>query len=302
MLRRTEGHLRGASGRRLFRRGWLPKEPRRVVVIVHGFGEHCGRYEDVAVWLAERGCAVHAYDHQGHGQSSGRRGHAERFEDLLDDLEGFLDVLAEEHPELPRVLIGHSMGGLVACALASTRDPDIDLLITSGAALAISPDLSRLKIMLARLLGRLWPSLAMDAGLDVRGLSRDPEVIERYTADPLVHGRMSAGLAAGMLAATRRTAAEAGNVRVPALILHGGTDRLCLPAGSEAFYAGLPKDDVAGSELRTYPELMHEIFNEPERETVLHDLMDWIEAREAGSAAVKSAERANKRGAGGEDG
>jgi len=283
MLRRTEGHLQGASGRRLFRRAWLPKAPRRVVLIVHGYGEHSGRYEDMAAWLAERGCAVHAYDQQGHGQSFGPRGFVERFDDLLDDAECVLDVLAEEHPGLPIVLVGHSMGGLVVAALASAREPGIDLLVTSGAALAISPDLSPLKIALARLFGRLLPRLTMDAGLDVRGLSRDPEVIERYKADPLVHSRISAALAAGMMAATGRTAAAAGAVRVPMLVLHGAADPLCLPEGSEAFYAGLPRDEVRGSAIRTYPDLKHEIFNEPEREAIYQDLIDWVEARELGA-------------------
>jgi alpha-beta hydrolase superfamily lysophospholipase len=281
MLRRTEGYLQGASGKRLFRRAWLPEAPSRVVVLVHGFGEHCGRYEEMAIWLAGRGCAVHAYDQQGHGRSSGARGHADRFEDLLDDLAAFLDDVAEQHPDKPRVLIGHSMGGLVVCALAATREPEIDWLVSSAAALAISPDQSRLKLALARIFGRIWPTLAMDAGLDVQGLSRDPRVIERYQADPLVHGTMSAALASGMLEATVRTMSAAGQVRVPALILHGAADPLCLPAGSEAFYAGLPRDEVAGSELRTYPELKHEIFNEPERETVYGDVIAWVEAREA---------------------
>jgi alpha-beta hydrolase superfamily lysophospholipase len=291
MLRRTEGHLQGASGRRLFRRAWLPEAPRRVVLIVHGYGEHSGRYEDMAAWLAERGCAVHAYDQQGHGQSFGARGYVEHFDDLLDDAECVLDALAEEHPGLPRVLVGHSMGGLVAASLASAREPGIDLLVTSGAALALSPDLSRLKIALARLFGRLLPRLAMDAGLDVQGLSRDPEVIERYTADPLVHSRMSAALAAGMMEATRRTVAAAGAVRIPVLVLHGGADPLCLPAGSEAFYAGLPRGEVAGSVIRTYPDLKHEIFNEPEREAIYQDVIDWVEARELGAPGGAREER-----------
>jgi alpha-beta hydrolase superfamily lysophospholipase len=276
-IRRIEDRFEGAAGRRLFRRAWLPAEPLRVMLLVHGFGEHSGRYEEMAVWWAERGFAVHAYDHQGHGESPGPRGHADRFEDLLDDLEAFIAMVAASHVDLSRILVGHSMGGLLVTALACERAPAIDLLVTSGPALSISPDLSPLKMWLARMLGRIWPTLGMNAGLDASAISRDPDVVSRYLDDPLVHGRMTAGLGAGMLAAVRRSAASAASVRVPLLMLHGEADRLCLPSGSQAFYAGLPHDEVAGSRIHTYPNLMHEIFNEPEREQVWIDLLAWLD-------------------------
>jgi alpha-beta hydrolase superfamily lysophospholipase len=248
---------------------------------VHGFGEHCGRYEEMAAWLARRGCAVHAYDQQGHGLSPGRRGHVQRFDDLLDDLGAFIEFVAVHHRGIPRVLVGHSMGGLVVSAMACERKPEIDLLITSGAALALPPDLSTTKRMLSRLLQRLLPRLTMDAGLDAQGLSRDPDVVRRYLDDPLVHARVTAGLGGAMLGAVQRTAASSARVRVPMLLLHGEDDSLCLPAGSIAFHSGLPRQDVAGSEIRTYPNLKHEIFNEPERESVFADLLGWIERRES---------------------
>ena len=281
VVRRTEGRFKAGGGRSLFRRSWLPPDPERVLVLVHGFGEHSGRYEDMAAWLAQRGCAVHAFDQQGHGLSVGRRGHARRFEDLLDDLEAFLERAAGENPGLALVLVGHSMGGLVVAALACEREPAIDLLVTSGAALALPPDLSPVKRALARLLRRVLPRLAMSADLDEDGLSRDPLVVSRYRDDPLVHGQMTASLAAGMMDAVARTAASAERVRVPMLLLHGAVDPLCPPRGSEHFHAQLPHSEVAGSELRTYPKLRHEIFNEPERETVFEDLLDWIRRRAA---------------------
>lgn len=278
-IRRIEDHFEGAGGRRLFRRSWLPSEPRSALLLVHGFGEHCGRYEEMATWLAERGFAVHAYDHQGHGRSPGPRGHAQRFDDLLDDLEAFVDLVDEAHPDLSRILLGHSMGGLIVTALACERAPAIDLLVTSGPLLERARDFGMPKVLLARLLGRLLPRFGMQAGLDENALSRDPQVVRRYVEDPLVHGRMSAGLAAGILAAIQRTALAAARVRVPMLLLHGEDDRLCPASGSIAFHAKLPHHEVAGSRLHTYPNLRHEIFNEPEREKVWLDLVAWLEER-----------------------
>jgi acylglycerol lipase len=280
-VRRTEDRFSAADGRVLFRRSWSPPNPCRQVVLVHGFGEHCGRYEAFATWLAERGCSVHAYDQQGHGQSPGPRGHATSFDGLLDDLAAFMDWCAEEEPGLRRVLLGHSMGGLVVSSFACERAPEIDLLVTTGAALSLSPDLSSLKLFMARLLCNLVPRLGLAAGLDANEISSDDEVVAAYVADPLVHGRMTAGMGGEMLASVERTVASASRVRVPTLLLHGEADRLCLPSGSEAFYAGLPHADVTGSKLKTYPGLKHEILNEPSRAVVYQDVLDWIEAREA---------------------
>jgi alpha-beta hydrolase superfamily lysophospholipase len=278
-LRRTETRFKASGGRTLFCRSWTPPLATRVMVLVHGFGEHSGRYEEMARWFATRDFAVYAYDQTGHGQSSGARGHVESFRDYHDDLECFIALSREANPGLPVVLVGHSMGGLVVAGLVSERAPEIDLLVTSGALLALSPDLSPLKLLAARVLRRILPSLSMDAGLDPDGLSRDPDVIARYLQDPLVHGRATASMAAEMSDAIVRAGKGANDVDVPVLVLHGADDPLCLPAGSQHFFAGLPRSDVAGSEIHIYPSLRHEIFNEPERERVFSDVLTWVEAR-----------------------
>jgi acylglycerol lipase len=280
-LRRVETHFDAANGRSLFRRAWLPARAERSLVLVHGFAEHSGRYEAVGSWLARHGCAVHAYDQQGHGLSEGPRGHVDRFDDLLDDLDRLLALVAREHPGMPRVLMGHSMGGLVVAKLACERAPQVDFVVTSGAALMVSPALAPFKIVVARGLRRLLPRLAMDAGIDPKGLSRDLEVVRRYIEDPLVDGRATASLAVGMIDAGRQVLAAAGRVRIPVLVLHGGDDPLCPPAGSERFFAALAPEVLAGSEIHIYPKLRHEILNEPEHEQVLDDLLRWIHSREA---------------------
>lgn len=285
-LRRIEDVLRVEDGAALFRRAWLPPEPERVLLVVHGFGEHSGRYEDLARWFARRGFAVHAYDQRGHGRSPGPRGHVDRFDRLLDDLGRLRDAVSGDHPGLPLALVGHSMGGLVGTAFVCARQPDIDCLVVSGPALALSPDVSPMRLRLARWLRRVWPRLALEAGLDVEALSRDPEVVRRYVEDPLVHGRISAAFAAGMMDAQDAVGRSAERVHVPMLLLHGESDALCPVEGSRSFHRALPHDRVAGSRLVTYPELRHEIFNEPERETVYRDLLDWLDARTARGPAA----------------
>jgi alpha-beta hydrolase superfamily lysophospholipase len=280
-LRRVESHFDGAADRTLFRRAWLPSEPKRSVVLVHGYAEHSGRYEYVGATLAADGAAVHALDQQGHGRSSGRRGHVRRFGDFLDDLEVLVSLVLGEHPGLPLYVVGHSMGGLIVASYACERNPNVAGVATSGAALALSDALSGGRIFAARLLGRVLPRLSIASNLDSNGLSRDPEVVRAYLEDPLVFGTMTTSLGSEMMSAIERNAGEGGRVRVPMLLLHGEDDPLCPVSGSQRFFDQL---DVPKRRFHSYPGLRHEIFNEPERDQVLSDLTAWIRDVEGGSA------------------
>ena len=255
----------------MFRRSWLPRTSERIIVLVHGYGEHCGRYEQTASDLARAGFEVHAYDQQGHGRSGGTRCHVRRFEHLLDDLEGFVAAVRAERPPLPVTVVGHSMGGLVVAAYASQRNPKVAGVVTSAAALSMPEDLSRVRVIAARVLKWLAPRISLASQLDPNALSRDPEVVRAYLEDPLVQRKITASLASEILSAMKRTAAAA--VRVPMLLLHGEDDRICPVAGSRSFFEQLT---VTQRGLRTYPGLRHEIFNEPERAAVLGDLVGWV--------------------------
>lgn len=284
-IRRRETRLATSGTESLFRCSWSPPEASRVLVLVHGFGEHSLRYDHFGVWFARRGCAVHAYDMRGHGRSTGRRGHIDSFDQYLDDTCAILERVRGEHPGLRPTLIGHSLGGLVVSCVARERKPDVASFITSGAALAPAPDLSKLKVVLAKLLRSVAPRLSMEVGIDPRSLSYDPEVVQRYRDDPLVHGRMSSSHAVEMLDAIERTQGGGADVVLPMLLLHGADDQLCLEGGSEAFYQSLPGSAAAeGGEaptpprcdLRIYPDMRHEIFNEMGREEVFEDLLSWV--------------------------
>jgi len=278
-IRRTETHLRGAEGGRgaplLFRRGWAPERPWGALLVVHGYAEHSGRYEELGSWFAARGLAVEAYDQRGHGRSEGLPCHVDRFGEFLDDLDRVLERVREEHAALPVVLVGHSMGGLVVSAFLADRRPTVAAAVTSGAALAVGPGVSRGRVAAARLMRRLAPRLALGSGLDPGGLSKDPEVVRRYLEDPLVYRTMTTSLAAELLGAIPAVAARAVEVQVPMLLLHGSDDPLCPIEGSRAFHGGVR---VPGSAFRAYPGLRHEIFNEPERGAVFEDLLEWLRA------------------------
>jgi acylglycerol lipase len=272
-IRRTEAQLSGARGEVLFRREWRGPAPARSLLLVHGLAEHSGRYEHFGAWFAERGCAVHAYDLIGHGRSDGARGHLRRFSDFLDDLDAMLQFVRERDPELPIVLVGHSVGGLVVTAFASERGPDVAGIATSGAALMLSSDVSPRTVALANVLAPALPRLRLDAKIDPAGLSRSPEVVQAYGEDPLVFSKVTLSFAKSLFGAIRRSASAGSRIRVPMLLLHGEDDPICPVMGSRLLFSQL---EVGRAALTTYPGLLHEIFNEPEHEQVFEDLLGWL--------------------------
>ena len=266
------------DGTRLFRRSWLPRQPQRTLALVHGFAEHSGRYDHVGAWFATRDFAVHAYDHRGHGRSDGERGHVDSFSQLLDDLESFLDLVRGEHPELPLVLMGHSLGGLVVADAARRTKAGSALRRDLGAAAGVGPGRfadavahrAHAATLRATSPARCWHPLD--------DLSRDAEVGACYDDDPLVFKHATASFAAEALDAVARTGGAGMHVQVPLLLLHGEADRVCPPRGSRAFHGQLRG---SGHRLRVYPKLRHEILNEPEQEQVFEDVLAWVLEREA---------------------
>jgi alpha-beta hydrolase superfamily lysophospholipase len=285
-IRRTEGSFEGSGGLSLFRRSWLCDSPERVLVLVHGFAEHSGRYEDLGAWFAARGCAVHGYDHRGHGRSQGARNFVVGIGDYLDDLGVLLEIVASEHPGMPVTIVGHSMGGLVSLAFAQERKPDIASLVTSGPALVLGPAMGGAKLVLLRLLRRLVPRMLLSSGLQSGGLSHDPEVARLYDADPLVDTRMTPGLGVAMTDAIKRTAGGGAEIEVPLLMLHGGDDPLCSPNGSQTFFDGLPAGAAPPSAIHIYPGLFHEIFNEPEKQEIFETVLGWVCEQKSNRASV----------------
>jgi len=280
-IRRRESRVALSDAGERHRYAWLPADPARAMILVHGYAEHAGRYDEMAMYFAAAGFAVHAYDQAGHGRTPGPRGHVDRFERLIDELAGFVERVGRDHPGLPITLVGHSMGGLVTAATAAFRQPAVDRIVLSGALLDLEGNASAdrsIRLFMARLLSLVAPRLGLSTGLDPQGLSRDPEVVRRYGEDPLVKDRMTARFAAGLFDMVARVRDAADRVERPILILHGEADPICPAEGSRRFHAGLSPEVARQSRLSVYPGLRHEIFNEPERMRIFGEVLDWVAA------------------------
>ncbi len=263
-----------AEGAQLFWHSWLPAEPAKAaVLLVHGYAEHLGRYEHVAASLTAQGLAVYALDHWGHGQSDGTPGFVPGFSVFTDGLEALLAKVETEHPGLPLILLGHSMGGLIAATHLVTHQQHYAGAVLSGPAIAPAVPPSALTLWIGRLLARIAPRVGVIA-LDSGGVSRDPAVVAAYLADPLVYnGKIGARLGNEMLNAMTAIQQAAPAITLPLLILHGALDSLAAPHGSQLLFDRLGSSD---KQLKFYPGLFHEIFNEPERAAVLGDMTSWI--------------------------
>jgi alpha-beta hydrolase superfamily lysophospholipase len=263
----------GARGLRIQVRTWLPAAPPvGVVVIAHGFAEHGGRYAAVAERLVAAGIAVRAPDHRGHGLSEGKRTSIVRFADYVDDLSTVIAQARERWPSLHLVLLGHSMGGLIALDLAVRQTIPLEGLVLSAPA-ACPRGVSKLTLALGRALSRVAPNTGV-LRLPLNRISRDPAVVDAYNNDPLVFRTpIRARLGAEMLDAMDRVDAGLPSLLVPLLVMQGTADGLVDPGCGPHVY------DRAGSTdktLKMYDGLWHEIFNEPEREHVLDDLTVWL--------------------------
>jgi alpha-beta hydrolase superfamily lysophospholipase len=265
-----------SDGENIALQDWLldDQTPRRgLVLIVHGLGEHAARYDALARQLCAWGFAVRAYDHYGHGQSTGVRGRLPSTERLLDDL---LDVLASTRrrlaPRVPLILLGHSLGGLLA-AHALTRDPSCaDALILSSPALELR--LQAWQRGLQKLLWHIAPDLCLPNGVRAKYLSHDPQVVQDYERDPLVHHRISARLLQYLLRAGEEVIHHASQWSTPSLVLYAGRDHLVQARGSVAFARTAPPALV---QSHGYASMYHEIFNEVGRQAVLQDLSQWLD-------------------------
>jgi alpha-beta hydrolase superfamily lysophospholipase len=310
-----EEHFATPDGLSLYEQCWLPDAAASaVVVIVHGFIEHSGRYARLAEDLDRAGYAVYAMDLRGHGRSGGPRCFVRRFDCYLDDLDLFLDRVHGRQPEKPLFLFGHSMGALIVATWAIARgggpdssaigaaEPQEELpdaanascasgtpiaklsgpptnlrgLVLSGPAIRIGRGLFPLLRRLAWVLSLLAPRMPV-VRVGARRLSRDPAVVEDFRNDPLVfHGRFAVRTGAEILAAMRSLGRDMEGLRLPLLILHGTGDRICDVAGSRQLDRRAASADKT---LRLYDGLYHDLIHEPERAGVLADLLAWLEAR-----------------------
>lgn len=260
------------TGVELATREWLPPgKPKAGILIVHGLAEHSGRYLHVADAWTGRDFVVHAYDQRGHGESGGVRTHVDDWDTFLDDLEDRLSAMAFE-VKAPVVLYGHSVGGLVALDYCLTRSEVLpELLILS--APAVQATVSKWKQLLAPILAKVMPKATLPLDLEGHQLSRDAEVGEAYFGDPLVETKATARFGAEALAAQKRVREMMDSLKIRTLVIAGGNDEIVPPHSSHSL------GEVQGVDRKLYPNLRHELHNEPEGPQVVADIADWIEAQ-----------------------
>ena len=275
-MRHKEGYFKGARGINSYYQYWLPEdEPKAILLVVHGLAEHCGRYMNVVNHFAPSGYAVYGIDHIGHGKSDGERVYVDRFQDYIDTLKIYFDMIRDWHPDIPVIMIGHSMGGLIGAAYLLEHQQELSAAVLSGPSVKVPDDISKAVIFAGKVLSVVMPKAGI-IQLEADGVSSDPDVVDAYVNDPLVFtGKVTARMGAEMIKTMQHVTETAPEISLPIMIVQGSADRLVDPGGAQLLY------DLAGSADKTiqiYDGFYHEVFNEPDHLQVLNDVQQWIEA------------------------
>jgi alpha-beta hydrolase superfamily lysophospholipase len=272
-MKTREWGRKSADGLEMFAQSWEPDEtPRAVVCLVHGLGEHSGRYAHVGKAVVEAGFVLTGFDVRGHGKSGGPRGHTPSYDALMDDIDLFIHLVADRYPGLPRFLYGHSMGGNFVINFALRCRPELVGVIATGPWLKLAFQPASSKVALGKIMNNILPRFSQASGLDTWALSHDPEVVNAYENDPLVHDKISARLFLNVFESGLWALDHAAEIPLPLLLMHGGADRITSLEASRQFAASAG-DKVT---LRIWDGLYHEIHNEPEQGEVFTFMIDWM--------------------------
>jgi alpha-beta hydrolase superfamily lysophospholipase len=271
----VEESINTEGGARLYVRRRQADTPLGEVILVHGFGEHSGRYAAISDHLVKHGFNVTSYDQRGHGQSDGLPGHIDSFKYYEDDLDRIVSSVRSRWDARNLFIIGHSMGGLVALRYLAMRGSFVTGAVLSSPLISVAVEVPAHKVMMARVGARLMPKLRLDNEIDPAHLSRDPEVGIAYAKDPLVNRLVSAKWFAEATKAMQEVVAWAGDIKTPMLVMHGTEDMLASVEATKALFEAVGSSD---KELVILPGFYHELFNEPEKESVYERVSDWLEA------------------------
>ncbi len=281
-MNHTQDGFVGAGGLKLFAQSWRPEgKSQAALAIVHGFGEHSGRYMNVVQHFVPRGYAVHGFDLRGHGRSPGQRGHINSWAEYRGDVKAFLLHVITREPGRQVFLLGHSLGSLIAMDFALHYPQAMSGLILSGLAVDPVGAAPPVLVAIARLMSRLWPTLAMPLKLDKTALSRIPEVVSAYIADPQVHGMASARWGTECLDTIDRCKARGSDLQLPLLVLHGESDRINSAAGARRVFEAARSAD---KRLVLVPGGLHEPHNDLGREQTFQALEEYLSKRLSAAA------------------
>lgn len=276
-MKHFETSWKASDGLNIFAQGWEPTvlQPKGVVCLVHGLGEHTSRYAHVAEAFGKEGLVLFGPDLRGHGRSDGARGHINSIEDFMGEIDLLLAQARIRYPNLPIILYGHSIGGVLVLHYSLLRKPNVKGVIATSSALHTALENQKAKVMMAKVLGSLAPKVQIASGLDPKSISRDDKVVQIYINDPLVHDRISFGFGKVMIGVTNWTLAHAGDFPLPLLLMHGKADAIAFPSSSTEFAASLKEKCT----LVLWDGAAHELHNEPEKGEVFKTMTLWMDAR-----------------------
>ena len=289
------GKFTGKGGVEIFYQKWIAASPKCLIVIAHGVGEHSGRYMHIIDHMAGTGVSFYALDHRGHGRSGGKPGHVEDFMEYIHDLKLLVDHARNEYPKAPLILLGHSMGGVIATKYALTHPGDLDALILSAPAYIPAVEIPKWKISLGTFFSKHLPGFTMPSGLPPEGISRDMAVVEAYVSDHLVHDRVSARWFTEFTKTGEECLMRAPELKMPLLVFHGTSDTLVSHAGSQKLYDSASSRD---KKIHLFESLYHETMNEiqSERDKVLAVVGTWILSKiKKGKSVMEETKKAVKK-------
>ncbi|KAA3621039.1 MAG: lysophospholipase [Bacteroidetes bacterium] len=269
----TTFNITSSDGKELFTVEWSVKEPKAVIALVHGLGEHISRYDHLATFFNNNDIAVIGFDHRGHGQTAGRRGHSPGFEAMMNDVDALLETSKQKFTGIPVFLYGHSLGANLVLNHILRRKPDIKAAIASAPPIVLKNKPSAILVGLGKLMKNIYPGFVQPNGLDPNHISRDPEEVAKYINDPLVHNKVSAIMGMDLLDGGKWLDAYQGELPLPLLVMHGEDDQITWAKSSEKFAGKL------GATFKKWEGLYHEIHNEPEQQQVFEYTLEWIQGQ-----------------------
>ena len=275
-MKQHEGYFKSIRDTNIYYQYWLPEgEPKAILLVAHGIAEHSGRYMNIVNHFVPAGYAVYGIDHIGHGKSDGKRVCVERFQDYTKTLKKYFDMIRCWQPEEQIFLVGHSMGGLISAAYLLEHQDELAGAVLSGPGIKVPDNISNAVIFAGKILSVVMPKAGI-IQLDAEGICRDPAVVDAYVNDPLVYtGKITARLSVEMLKTIQHVTGSAIKIRLPIMIVQGGSDKLVDPSGAQLLYDSVSSEDKT---IKIYDGLYHEVFNEPEHGQVLDDVKVWLES------------------------
>lgn len=274
-MKHNQGYFKNNHNQKIFYQTWFPEtDPKTILLICHGLYEHSGRYHHLAEYFTNKGIGVFGFDHIGHGKSDGTRSYVTDFSTFTDPIIISLDKIRTTNPDIPVFLVGHSLGGLIGAKFLIDYPEKISGAIISGALVSVPDFVSDLTVKIGTFLSKVLPKIRL-IGIDKSALSRDPKVVTDYINDPLCFvGKSTARISSVINDGITYVEEKGSNISQPILILHGGMDQICNPAWSTYLHNLVSSQQ---NQLIIYDELYHEIYNEPEQDTVFNDVLKWLD-------------------------